>query len=77
MNMQAVTSSNISAIGYDAQTKTLAISFTNGTMYNYHGVPVETWNGLESASSKGAYFAQNIKKMYSATKVAVSMQSLG
>lgn len=63
MNMQYVSSSNLVAVGYDAVTSTLRIQFHNGT-YDYYNVPINVYQGLMSAGSKGSYHARYIKDSY-------------
>lgn len=62
MNMVPVSSSNLSAVGYDAATQTLRVAFIGGGLYEYSGVPVSVHTGLMSASSHGSYFDAHIKK---------------
>lgn len=62
MERKRVSSSNLAAIGYDPQTKTLEIEFLNGGLYQYINVPESIYNGLMAASSHGSYFDQYIKK---------------
>jgi hypothetical protein len=62
MQMIPVSSSNLSAIGYDDHTSTLRIEFNNGTAYEYYDVPSKIFDGLMSAGSKGQYFDQFVKK---------------
>jgi hypothetical protein len=62
MEMQSVTSSNLAAIGYDQDSATVRIEFLKSGMYEYYGVPLEIYEGLACAASKGTYFAQFIKK---------------
>ncbi len=62
MNMIPVSSSNLSAVGYE--NGTLYVSFNSGSMYSYSGVPESVYNNLMSASSKGSYFATYIRKSY-------------
>jgi hypothetical protein len=70
MEMQSVNSSNLSAVGYDYDTATLRVEFIKGGLYEYYGVPVDIYEGLINASSKGGYFDQFIKKAgYSYTKL--------
>ncbi|MDP4280182.1 MAG: KTSC domain-containing protein [Dehalococcoides mccartyi] len=57
-----VDSSNLASIGYDVASFTLEVEFINGTIYQYSGVPENEYNGLMSASSKGSYLNQQIKK---------------
>ncbi|MFC0264790.1 MULTISPECIES: KTSC domain-containing protein [Bacteroidota] len=69
MNRQAVTSSNIASIGYDADSQTLEIEFLNGGVYQYFDVPQYVHEELMNASSHGQYLAQNIKGVYRFSKV--------
>lgn len=57
-----VDSSNLSAIGYDAATRTLRIEFKGGKSprtYDYHDVPAETYAALQDAPSKGGFWASH------------------
>jgi hypothetical protein len=62
MNRVPVSSSNLRAIGYDPNTRTLEVEFLNGGLYSYSGVPASVHPGLISAASHGSYFDANIKK---------------
>ena len=62
MEYQAVTSSTVTEIGYDADTNTLAVRYLNGGEYHYHGVPEDVFDGLRTASSIGRYLDQCVKK---------------
>lgn len=69
MNMTSVSSSNISAVGYDSSSNTLRVRFNNGRTYDYSNVPSNVYNGLMSASSHGGYHAANVKNSYSFTEL--------
>lgn len=69
MERQSVTSSNIASIGYDANSQTLEVEFLNGDVYQYFDVPQHVHQELMNASSHGQYLAQNIKGIYSYSKV--------
>jgi hypothetical protein len=69
MERTPVSSSNISAIGYETETQTLEIEFLSGGVYQYAGVSVEEYEALMNADSKGKYFHANIKNRYSFTKL--------
>jgi hypothetical protein len=58
MERVAVSSSNLSSVGYDAESQTLEIEFHNGGVYQYAGVPEEVYEGLLSADSQGKYFSR-------------------
>jgi len=69
MERQSVSSSNLSSVGYDEDGQILEIEFNHGGIYQYDGVPVDVYQGLINAGSLGQYFHQNIKNIYSYTKV--------
>ena len=69
MERTPVSSSNISAIGYDLDSKVLEVEFTNGAVYSYSGVPPDEYEGFMNADSKGKYLHANIKSRYSYVKL--------
>jgi hypothetical protein len=69
MERTPVSSSNISAIGYDADSQVLEIEFTNGAVYSYSGVPLGEYEAFMNADSKGKYLHANIKNRYSFMKL--------
>ncbi len=69
MNRQLVNSSNIYAIGYDANSRALEIEFSSGGIYEYYAVLPATYEGLMNASSKGRYFHLHIRDRYRFRKV--------
>lgn len=68
IGMTPVKSSNINSIGYDADTKTLAVKFDGGGTYHYHNVPADIHLALEMADSAGKYLGEKIKGKYHFTK---------
>ena len=69
MDRAPVSSSNIAAIGYDEDTQILEVEFTDGSVYQYSGVPPGEHNGMMNADSKGKYLHANIKKRYPYVKL--------
>lgn len=67
MQMIPVSSSNLSAVGYEHQT--LYVSFNSGGTYAYSGVPESVYRGLMSAGSHGSYFASHVKNVYPYRKI--------
>ncbi|WP_300598429.1 KTSC domain-containing protein [Niabella sp.] len=55
----------IAQFHYHAGTKTLEIHFVSGAIYDYYEVPEAVYQAFKTASSKGAYFNQHIKEVYS------------
>jgi hypothetical protein len=62
--MTFVESSLIQAVGYDAGRRLLEIAFTSGRAYWYADVPLEVYEGLMAAESKGQYFLAYIRDVY-------------
>ncbi len=67
MEMQAVDSTNIKLVGWEAGT--LRVEFHKGGVYEYAGVPEGTAKLLISSDSPGSFFARNIKGLYPTTKI--------
>jgi len=64
-----VSSSNLAAIGYDPDTGSLEVEFTNGSVYEYKNVPLLVYEELMKASSHGAYLNREIKNAFACEKV--------
>ncbi|MNJ56166.1 hypothetical protein D3C77_516990 [compost metagenome] len=64
MQMVQVRSSAITAVGYDASTRRMKITFKQGRTYDFCGVPPEVHQGLMSAGSLGSYYDRVIKDRY-------------
>lgn len=62
--MQPVSSSNIAAIGYDAESQMVYVQFLNGSTYAYKGVPEHEFVNLRIAPSVGSYLNRNFKNIY-------------
>lgn len=63
-------SSNISAYGYDAASKTLAIKFSSGLTYHYGKVEPDVFERLGKAKSVGSFFASDIRNAFTGVKQA-------
>lgn len=65
IELKPVESSQVKAIGYCEETKTLAVQFTRGTMaiYHYHDVEPETHKAFIGSDSIGVFFGQRIKSL--------------
>jgi hypothetical protein len=61
MNMQPVKSSNVKAVGYDEETKTLQVHFKSGGIYQYAGVQPEMYADLLKAESIGRFVSQVVR----------------
>lgn len=65
ITMDSVESSQIEAIGYDAESQTLAIQFKGkagpGSVYHYSNFTTEDFAALKNSESIGSHFYKNIK----------------
>lgn len=59
MEMKAVESSNIAAIGWEDEV--MVVKFVKGGEYKYHGVPEEIYKAFMAAPSKGKFFHARIR----------------
>ncbi len=58
--LEPVESTALSAVGYDALSRTLFVRFRAGGLYAYLDVPRGTADGLMAAPSKGGFFQARI-----------------
>ena len=68
IDLKPCKSSNISAHGYDAATKTLAVQFSSGHTYHYSDVPPDVFERLGKAKSVGGFFASDIRNAFKGIK---------
>jgi len=63
--LTAVESNQVSAIGYDAASGTMAVTFSRGPghVYHYPNVSPELHQQFVNAESIGKFFGQNIKAL--------------
>jgi hypothetical protein len=64
MEMVAVRSEAMNAVGYDAGTRRMRISFQQGHSYDFCNVPPTIHQGLMAAPSKGTYYNRYIRDRY-------------
>jgi hypothetical protein len=69
MDYVSVSSTNIAAIAYDEDGRTLGVRFNHGGEYWYHGVPRPVYQGLAGAESKGRYFGEFVANAYAGIRV--------
>ncbi len=70
MERQAVSSTNVAAVGFDAGTQTLEIEFHNGGVYQYYGVPEHMFTEMIHAPSAGKFLNMYIKDRYPYSRVS-------
>jgi hypothetical protein len=60
MNILPIESSVLAGAGYDPETRILVVLFTTGKAYEYYDVPVEIYESLLAAESKGKYMNDRV-----------------
>lgn len=68
-DMQMVDSSNVEAVGYDAENSAIYVRFLSGDTYVYAGVDQGTFEQLLTADSVGSYLNREIKPHYEHSKL--------
>ncbi len=64
MQLDPVESSMLAAIGYDENLQALVVLYNSGKAYQYRQVPVEIFQGLLAARSKGRYMLDHVIDHY-------------
>jgi hypothetical protein len=62
-------SSYLSSATYDLAANRLTVVLTNGECLRVPRIPVEYWDGLLAAPSKGRFFAQSIQPRFNVKKL--------
>ena len=60
----AVESSALATVAYDHQREVLQVEFPDGDVYQYFGVPLQTYQNLLRADSKGTYFNRQVRNSF-------------
>lgn len=68
-DMQMVNSSNVEAVGYDADNGAIYVRFLSGDTYVYSGADQSTFEQLLNADSVGSYLNRVIKPNYEVAKL--------
>lgn len=63
-------SSQVTAHGYDQETKTMAVRFKSGGEYHYIGVDPATYDRLKKAESVGKFIGAEIKGKFEFNRVS-------
>jgi KTSC domain len=69
MKREAVESTTMRSMGYDAKSKVLEIEFQSRVVYQYLDVPAAVHEELWLAESKGQYFNHEIRDCYACVRV--------
>lgn len=59
-----VVSTALRTVGYDRHRGVLQVEVSNGSVYDYVGVPAEEYEAFMDAASKGRHYSLVIKRKY-------------
>lgn len=64
-----VSSSNVSAVGYEQSARKLFVEFNDGSLYEYSNVSAQTHQSMMTSSSKGRFVRQELVDRYPYTRL--------
>ena len=64
-----IKSTNLKFATYQTESKTLSVTFKNGTIYEYYGVPWDIFTKFRMSESQGKFLNSKINKIYEYRKV--------
>jgi hypothetical protein len=64
-----VASRVLASVGYSKQLHALEIEFRNGAIYRYLNVPLQVYDKLMAAPSKGSYYDANVRRHFRSVHV--------
>lgn len=70
MLLTAIESTTLAGAAYDSSTQVLKLEFQSRAIYCYFCVPLQVWQQLTTAESKGAYFNRNIRGRFPFQRLA-------
>ena len=65
----SIKSTSLNKATYDALKENLRVSFVNGSIYEYQGVPSKTFTQFRLAKSQGKFLNENIVSQFKTRKV--------
>jgi len=71
MRVDAVESSLVSAVAYDADTQILLVALRSGEVYEYADVAPDAHAALLEADSVGRHFTREVRDRYQGRRLAV------
>ena len=77
MNVKAVESTTLVAVGYDKTHETLQLEFRSRAVYRYFGVPCSVYEALVAAPSKGRHFNEAIRGRFPYSLISVTSSAHG
>lgn len=65
----SVMSSNLKFASYNSTSKTLTVTFNNGSIYEYYDIPWQLFTKWRMAESQGKFFNTEISKRFKYKKL--------
>jgi len=70
MEMKAIHSGKLRAIGYDSRARLLQVQLDDGSILQYSGVGDELWRRLSSSGAAWSFYRDNIEEEFTAKRVS-------
>lgn len=70
MEMTAINSGRLRAIGYDSRARLLQVQLDDGKTLQYAGVGEETWRRLKHSGSAWSFYRDHIEEEFSVQPVS-------
>jgi len=70
MEMKAINSGKLRAIGYDARARLLQVQLDDGSLLQYSGVGEEIWRRISASGAAWSYYRDNIEEEFTARRVS-------
>ena len=64
-----IKSTNLKSAIYETGTKTLTVTFNNGSIYEYYELPWEIFTKFRMSESQGKFFNTSISRTYKYKKI--------
>ena len=77
MKPTVLESTTLATVAYDADRQLLQIEFRDRTTYRYFNVPIDVFETLLRASSKGSYFNRVIRGRFANVRMHAERLDLG
>ena len=64
-----VESTSLKSMAYDEEARVLEVEFVHGGVYRYYEVPIELYEALKTAESKGRFYQMKIRNNFAFERV--------
>ena len=70
MEMKAINSGKLRAIGFDPRARLLQVQLDNGRMLQYSGISEDLWRRFSTSAAAWSFYRDNIEEEFTAKPVS-------